>query len=158
MVLVCVGLSSVSAQMVGEEAELARLRAKAEDAMANDDPDGAAMNMGRAALMAAHLAKKQEGFGRLLYNGTESLLRSQEHAYRAMALFRRAGNQLPASSGVCGSLDLARGSLTRAAGAVTELSTPAPSPRLGDEARQLKESTDTWHTAIEAISTDYQCR
>ena len=93
---------SLSAQVTGDEAELARLRTKAEDAVANDDPDGAAMSSGRAALMAGQLAKKQDGFKRELYRGTESLLRSQEHTYRAMALFRRAGGQLPASSGVCG--------------------------------------------------------
>ena len=40
------------AQVVGEEAELDRLRAKAEDAMGNDDAEGAAMNMGRAAMAA----------------------------------------------------------------------------------------------------------
>ena len=39
-------------QVVGDEAELDRLKTKAEDAMANDDPEAAAMNMGRAALMA----------------------------------------------------------------------------------------------------------
>jgi len=46
-------------QVVGDEAEMARLRVKAEDAMGNDDPDGAAMMIGRAALMAARLAKTQ---------------------------------------------------------------------------------------------------
>src|SRR5690606_11439651 len=45
------------AQVMGEEAELDRLRAKAEEAMGNDDAESAAMSMGRAALMAAQLAK-----------------------------------------------------------------------------------------------------
>ena len=35
-------------QTIGDEAELDRLRVKAEDAIANDDPEGAAMAMGRA--------------------------------------------------------------------------------------------------------------
>jgi len=146
------------AQVMGDEAELARLRAKAEDAMANDDPDSAAMNTGRAALMAAQVAKKQEGFKRELYTATESLLRSQEHTYRAMALFRRAGNLLPASSGVCGSLALAQNSLAHAGTFIAELPAPAPSQQLADEAKQLKEATDNWQTMIESIIVDYQCR
>ena len=47
----------VAAQVIGNEAEMDRLRGKAEEAIGNDDPEGAAMNMGRAALMAKLLAK-----------------------------------------------------------------------------------------------------
>jgi hypothetical protein len=47
----------VAAQVIGNEAAMDRLREKAEEATANDDPEGAAMNMGRAALMAKLLAK-----------------------------------------------------------------------------------------------------
>jgi hypothetical protein len=146
------------AQVMGDEAELARLRTKAEDAIANDDPDGAAMNMGRAALMAGQLAKKQEGFKRELLKATDSLFRSQEHTYRAMALFRRAGNQLPASSGVCGSLALAQSTLTHADKSIGELPVTAPTKQLSDEATQLKESTENWHTVVESMVVDYQCR
>jgi hypothetical protein len=93
-------------QVVGDEAEMDRLKAKAEDAIANDDPEGAAMSMGRAALMAKQLTVKHKDSlsSARVFQGAEALFRSQEHAYRALALFRRAGGQLPASSGVCGSL------------------------------------------------------
>jgi hypothetical protein len=103
-------------QTIGDEAELERLRVKAEDAMASDDPEGAAMAMGRAAMMAKRLSlvNRNDGTSARLYQGAESLFRSQEHGYRAMALFRRAGGQLPASSGVCGSLALAQGSVQHA--------------------------------------------
>jgi hypothetical protein len=86
---------------MGDEAELERLRVKAEEAIASDDPEGAAMNMGRAALMAKRLGllSRDNHASVRLYQGAESLFRSQEHGYRAMALFRRAGGQLPASSG-----------------------------------------------------------
>ena len=43
-------------QTIGDEAELGRLQVKAEDAMASDDPEGAAMAMGRAAMMAKRLS------------------------------------------------------------------------------------------------------
>jgi hypothetical protein len=140
------------AQVIGDEAELARLHAKAEDAIANDDPDSAAMMSGRAALLAAQLAKQQDSKNSGLYKGWESLFRSQEHTYRAMALFRRAGGELPASSGVCGSLALADASLRRAAES-SERSERA----LIDDAARLKESSDIWHMTVESLITDYQC-
>ena len=42
---------STFAQVKGDEAELGRLRAKAEEAISNDDPDGAALMMGRARML-----------------------------------------------------------------------------------------------------------
>src|SRR6476620_6882204 len=52
-------------QVMGEEAELERLQHKAEEAMANEDADGAAMNIGKAALMAGQLASRQKDAGRM---------------------------------------------------------------------------------------------
>lgn len=145
------------AQMKGDDAELGRLRSKAEDAIANDDPDGAAQLMGRAALLAAQVAKRQEGFGVQVYKGNEALFRSQEHIYRAMALFRRAGGQLPASSGVCGSLALAHTSLGHALDLGPTPSTPPPAARLIEDAKRLRESADNWNTVIESMIAEYQC-
>lgn len=142
------------AQVVGDEAELGRLQSKAEEAIGNDDTDGAAMMMGRAALLAAQLGKKEAGWNTAFRKGQEALFRSQEHTYRAMALFRRAGGQLPASSGVCGSLALAHTSLTH----VTDLGAPSPpNTRLRDEATRLQASADNWHQAIDSLIAEYQC-
>jgi hypothetical protein len=141
------------AQVVGDEAELGRLQTKAEDAIGNDDPDGAAMMMGRAALLAMQLAKQQTGWTAGFHRGQEALFRSQEHTYRAMALFRRAGGQLPASSGVCGSLALAHTSL----GHATDLEAPPPVPRLTDQATRLHATADTWRQAIDSLITEYHC-
>ena len=71
------------AQTIGDEAELERLRVKAEDAIANDDPEGAAMAMGRAAMMAKRLSlvNKNDGTSARYYQGAESLFRSQEHGW-----------------------------------------------------------------------------
>ncbi|MFO0706680.1 MAG: hypothetical protein U0412_07470 [Nitrospira sp.] len=143
------------AQVRGDEAELGRLQAKAEDAIANDDPDGGAMMMGRAALLSAQMGKRQEGWQALFFKGQEALFRSQEHTYRAMALFRRAGGQLPASSGVCGSLALAHTSL----GHVAEVPAPVQTDQRGMEsAQRLHDSADHWRTVIEAMIAEYQCR
>jgi hypothetical protein len=142
------------AQVVGDEAELGRLQAKAEDAIGNDDADGAAMMMGRAALLAAQLAKKQAGWSAGFHRSQEALFRAQEHTYRAMALFRRAGGQLPASSGVCGSLALAQSSLHHTA----DLETPSPSDsRHLNEAERLRTSAENWHQIIDSLIAEYQC-
>jgi hypothetical protein len=144
---------SAQAQVMGEKAEMGRLQGKAEDAMANDDPDGAAMAMGRAALMAAQLSKKEMGPAAQVYRAQEALFRSQEHTYRAVALFRRAGGQLPASSGVCGSLSLAQGTLHHA----VELVPAAASQPVASDIARLHEATDNWATVIDALVADYQC-
>lgn len=146
------------AQVLGEEAELDRLRAKAEEAMGNDDAESAAMSMGRAALMAAHLAKRQTDAGlQHTFKTAEHLYRSQEHGYRAIALFRRAGGELPASAGVCGSLQLAQLELQHAQEGLNQ-SIPAPatksnSARLGT----VRQTTDDWTTLLESMQGDFRC-
>jgi hypothetical protein len=139
-------------QVMGEEAELERLQSKAEEAMANDDADGAAMNIGKAALMAGQLANRQKDAGRSQwYRGAESLFRAQEHTYRAQALFVRAGGQLPASSGVCGSMKLAKQSLGKA---VTLLVDADP----GDGRLQNLHTIATeWIKTIDGMTADFHC-
>jgi hypothetical protein len=149
-----IGPLNSGAQVVGDEAELARLQSKAEDAIGNDDADGAAMMMGRAALLAAQLGKRETGWKTAFRKGQEALFRSQEHTYRAMALFRRAGGQLPTSSGVCGSLALGHTTLTH----VAEGKGPSPQDtRLLEEAKRLQESADNWQQVIDSLIAEYQC-
>lgn len=147
-----------AAQVIGNEAEMDRLQGKAEEAMASDDPEGAAMTMGRAALVAKFLAKthQDDGAAVRVFQGAETLFRSQEHSYRAMALFRRAGGQLPASSGVCGSLSLAQSSLHQALATLDPQGT-APGP-YSAKATQLRLVATDWGTVIDSIIADYQCR
>ncbi|WP_455388015.1 hypothetical protein [Petrachloros mirabilis] len=145
------------AQVMGDAAEMDRLQVKAEEAIGNDDPDGAAMVMGRAALMAKRLGllNKDDSAAHRLYRGAESLFRSQEHGYRAMALFRRAGGQLPASSGVCGSLALAQGSVEHALSDLAQDS-PPPTP-LSERAKSWRDSANDWVIVVASMITDYQC-
>jgi hypothetical protein len=89
-------------QVVGELGEMDRLEQRADDAIANGDSEGAALSIGKAALMAALLAQKEKSQKtRVLYQAAETLFRGQEQGYRALALFERAGGQPPASKGVC---------------------------------------------------------
>ncbi len=147
-----------TAQLIGNEAEMDRLQGKAEEAMASDDQEGAAMAMGRAALMAKYLAKANQNDGAALhlFQGAEILFRSQEHSYRAMALFHRAGGQLPASSGVCGSLSLAQSSLQQALTMLTP-ENRKPGPRTA-KTLQLQQAAADWGTVIDSLIADYQCR
>ena len=150
---------SAFAQVTGDEAELDRLRNKAEDAMANDDPEGAAMSMGRAALMTVHLAKREGDPSRAkMFRGAEHLLRSQEHGYRALALFRRAGDQLPASTGVCGSLQLAHTEAQQSLQIFDEpLPAEQPDPRTIQHASGMRQAAENWVTVLSAMHTDFQC-
>ena len=156
-VIMCVAAGTGRAQTIGDEAELDRLRVKAEEAISSDDPEGAAMAMGRAALMAKRLAllNKDDGISTRVYQGAESLFRSQEHGYRAMALFRRAGGQLPASSGVCGSLALAQGSVQRALSELSGAETPEGVPN--ERAKRWRDTADDWVTVVAAMISEYQC-
>jgi hypothetical protein len=101
------------------------------------------------------LVNQNDGASARLYQGAEALFRSQEHGYRAMALFRRAGGQLPASSGVCGSLALAQGSVQHA---VSDLDAGDPAPEaLRERVKRWRETADDWVTVVAAMIVDYQC-
>jgi len=149
---VCVYGSTALGQVMSEEAELERLQNKAEEAIANEDAEAAAMNIGKAALMASQLARRQKDLGRAQwYRGAESLFRAQEHSYRAQALFVRAGGQLPASSGVCGSMSLAKQYLGKA---VTLFVDADP----GDGRLQNLHTIATdWLKTINGMTADFQC-
>jgi hypothetical protein len=144
----CAG--AVFAQVMGEEAEMDRLQTRAEEAMANGDPDGAAMNMGKAALMASQLVKRQANAGQSQwFRGAEAFFRAQEQAYRALALFQRAGGQPPASSGVCGSMRLAKEHLDKSVALLVDAA-----PRDG----RLQSSAAEWVKTLEGMNADFQCR
>ena len=114
------------------------------------------MPVWRSAMMAKRLSlvNKNDGTSARYYQGAESLFRSQEHGYRAIALFRRAGGQLPASSGVCGSLALAQGSVQHA---ISDLAGEAPPDVLIERVKRWRETADDWVTVLAAMITDYQC-
>ena len=145
--------SAVWAQVLGEEAEMERLQNKADEAIENGDHDGAALNMGKAALMASQLAKKQSDKTKAhwLY-GAENLFRAQEQAYRAQALFERAGGQVPASSGVCGSLQLAKQHLDKSMNLLLDAAYTTL------RSQRLQAAAFEWVKTIEGLNTDFQCR
>jgi hypothetical protein len=145
------------AQVMGEEAEMERLQAKADEAIANSDADGAAMNMGKAALMAAQIAKRgRDAAASQWYRGLEALFRAQEEAYRGQALFVRAGGTLPASSGVCGSLALAKQHIGKSAALLADAVSPAGTP--AERATHVHAAVTEWTGTIDGMIGDFQCR
>jgi len=148
--------SLTGGQVVGEAAEMERLQARAEEAIANGDAEGASMHMGKAALMAARLAKQAAALDRQRdYLAAEALFRAEEHGYRALALFQRAGGQPPASSGVCGSLGLAGQSLGHARELLDrepDGAAPVPPFRQG-----LRTAAARWAGTLDGLREDFQC-
>lgn len=138
-----------------------RLQVRAEEAMASSDADGAAMHSGKAALMALQLAKKHQAESALnrLYKGVEAFFRSQEHGYRALALYQRAGGQPPASTGVCGSVSLAGQAVNQAMDLLEPERTGSSRLDQGREAESLRflSQAQAWVKTIEEMEDDFQC-
>lgn len=150
--------AGVFAQAVGDEAEMERLQSRAEEAIANDDAEGAAMSSGKAALMAAHLAKRQPNSGAsVLFLGAEALFRGQEQAYRALALFQRAGGQPPASSGVCSTIRLAKQHLNHSVRLLSEQASTRTDQNLAQRATRLQATTADWVKTVEGMIADFHC-
>ncbi len=156
-VLVCPGLLAWG-QVVGDEAEMNRLYDKAEEAIANGDPEGAAMSSGRAALMASQLAKQAQQASLVqLLKGGEALFRGHEQAYRALALFNRAGGQPPASTGVCRSIDSARQEIRRAVDLLAIDVTSLPTTEQVRQAQRWHDVAVGWVKMVAGLANDFQC-
>ena len=145
------------AQVMGEKAEMDRLELKAEEAIANGDPNGATLAIGRAALMASILAKKENNQQtKLIYASAEDLFRTQENTYRALALFEQAGGQHPAPSGVCQLLSLAQ-KHGRSAIRKLDQATPGSVADSDDLYDRLTEKTQEWVQMVEDLQADFSC-
>lgn len=152
-----VNIKESESQLMGEKAEMDRLEVKAEEAMANGDPNGATLAIGRAALMASVLAQKENHpQTQLVYKSAERLFRAQENTYRAFALFEQAGGQLPAPSGVCQLLSLAKKQGINAANKLDQASagTNMDSCNLCD--RFLKK-TQEWIKIVNDLRVEFSC-
>ncbi len=145
--------SLTHAQLTGDQAELMRLHDNAEEAMSMGDPQGAALNSGKAALMAGLMAKQEiHPAPHAHFKSLEALLRAQEHVYRAIALFQQSGEHIPASSGVCRTISLASIHQKKA-------ETFLPSPLSEDPLFQnLPIDLHEWKETIEELQTDFMCR
>lgn len=144
-------------QVAGEIGEMDRLEQQAEDAIANGDPEGAAISIGKAALMAKILAQKEEQQQtRFLYQAAETLFRGQEQGYRAFALFERAGGQPPASKGVCQFLSHAADKVKQSQNDLKALADFANKP-LGERQNRHIGKTQEWERLLQGLQQDLSC-
>ncbi len=144
-------------QVVGEMGEMDRLEQRADDAIANGDPEGAAQSIGKAALMAALIGRKEETpNARLLYQSAETLFRGQEQGYRAIALFERAGGQPPASKGVCQYLFQAVEMVTASRKDLMALR-DFNNESLMIRQQRLIAKTKDWESLLQGLQQDYSC-
>ena len=136
---------------------MTRLEEKAEEAMAMGDPNGATLSIGKAALMASLLAKKEaDPHVRQVYDGAEALFRAQENGYRALALFEQAGGQLPPPSGVCQLLGLAQEHGNVATQKLAQHPTSNETASV-DLHQRISAKTQEWLQIIEELQMDFSC-
>lgn len=102
----CLGILAIPPLTIGftdaDRRTLDMLQEQAEHAISQGDPDGAALTIGKAALFTSQIARdiSDTSSGQIEHT-LASLYRTQEHTYRAIALFQQGGSQTPASFGVC---------------------------------------------------------
>jgi hypothetical protein len=144
-------------QVVGELGEMDRLENRAEEAIANGDPEGAALSIGKAALMAAFIAQKEENpNSRSLYQAAQTLFRGQQQGYQALALFERAGGQLPASKGVCQFLSHAADMVKESENNLRSLK-DFNNKCLGERQQHHLAKTKEWESLLQGLQQDFSC-
>ncbi len=143
-------------QQIGKQAEMDRLEQQADNLAAQADPEGAAIAIGKAAMMAKIIAQQQgEAPVRSLFESGETFFRGQEYAYRALAIFEQTGGQPPAPHGVCHFLEQAADFMTESKGLLAEFMTVDPY----EESRQQRYSSQIieWQTILQELKHDLAC-
>ncbi|TFG61499.1 MAG: hypothetical protein E4H32_07295 [Nitrospirales bacterium] len=149
--------SSSPAQHTGEQAEMGRLEQQADDLAAQSDPEGAALAIGRAAMMADLLTKKaQEPATQDSFQAASLLYRAQELGLRALALFDRTGGIPPAPAGICQYLSQANKKL---AGSKTLLENTLASSQEDITTRRnhLLKKIKEWQNHLQGLHEDFAC-
>ena len=121
--------------------------------MAQGDPQGAAISIGRAALLASQLSKQQGACTRTQppYHLMVDLFRTQEQVYRAMALFQQSGERTPVSSGICSLLSLGKQHAARA----LENNSATAEGQVLDE--PLRRETTEWLEIVQELQQEWDC-
>lgn len=150
-------IETCEAQVLGELPEMDRLEQRADDAIANGDPEGAALSIGKAALMASLIADQEENpNSRSLFEAARTLFRGQEQGYRALALFERSGGQPPASKGVCQYLFQASEKVKESEMTLKSL-LDFPNESLRERRQRHLARTKEWDGLIQGLQQDFSC-
>ena len=145
------------AQLIGEQAEMNRLEQQADNLAAQDDPEGAALAIGKAAMMADILTKdSQESSAKKIFKAASSVYRAQELGLRALALFERAGGQPPAPAGVCHYL--VQGNKKLRSSQELLLNIPVmKEAEMKERGEHFLEKNKEWKTLLQLLHEDFEC-
>ncbi len=145
-----------SAQHIGEQAEMTRLEHQANDLAAQDDPDGAALAIGKAAMMAKIITQQQgEPLIRSLFESVGKFFRGKEYAYRALAIFQQTGGQPPAPRGVCQFLEQAEELITQSHASLADITNLKP-PSDSHHQRYVSQLKQ-WRGILPELTRDLAC-
>ncbi len=145
------------AQRVGEQAEMNRLEQQADDLSSQQDPEGAAQAIGKAAMMADLLTSESEVVPeREIFHAASLLYRAQELGYRALALFEQTGGAPPAPAGVCHYLIQATQKLNRSMKHLTENPVIPEGDRQSKHVQMVEKNTE-WESLLQGLHEDFAC-
>ena len=145
------------AQQTGNQAEMDRLEQQADDLVAQGDPEGAALAIGKAAMMADLLAEQAAQLDeKTLFQSASHLYRAQELAFRALSLFERAGGQPPAPAGVCHYLIQGNHRLQKSSALLDE-QFDAQDKQLPTRQANVHNKNGDWQILLEELYKDLEC-
>ena len=145
------------AQVVGQLGEMDRLEQQAEELAAQADPEGAALAIGKAAMMADILTTESEkpATGEI-YQAASLLYRAQELGFRALALFERTGGTPPAPAGVCQYLIQGHKKLADSHDLLERTSSVSPK-EIKVRREKLLQKNEEWENLLLGLHKDFAC-
>jgi len=157
-VLTLVLLSPPSiAQVVGKLGEMDRQEQQAEDLAAQADPEGAALAIGKAAMMAELLStESQKPSSGEIFQAASLFYRAQEMGFRALALYERAGGTPPASVGVCHYLYQGQQKLADSKDLLKRIPPIFPE-EITDRHDRLLKKNEEWENLLLELHKDFAC-
>jgi hypothetical protein len=134
-----------------------RLEQQADDLAAQADPEGAALAIGKAAMMADILTTdSQAPAAGEIFQAASLLYRAQELGFRALALFERTGGTPPAPAGVCQFLFQGYQKLADSKDLLER--TPSVSPEeIKVRREKLLQKNEEWENLLLGLHQDFVC-
>ncbi len=146
-----------NAQVVGKLGEMDRLEQQADDLATQADPEGAALAIGKAAMMADLLrSESRVASDGEIYQAASLLYRAQELGFRALALFEQTGGTTPAPGGVCHYLIQGNKKLNDSMNLLTK-NPASPKEHLQMTHTHLVNKNEEWGNLLQGLSEDLAC-
>ncbi len=152
-------LPLVMGQEMGAEPEMSRLEQRAEALIAQGDPEGASLSIGKAAMMATELEKQVSGKARgTFYRALQKLFRAQEQVFRALALFERGGGTPPASPALCLEFIQAQRKIEEARRLFQSQDLNVPEGSIAMRVQKRLTTIEEWQETVRTLRDDLDCR